>query len=243
MPVPAPILQRLQLFDRLPPDQLQRFAALLAVDRVDRRGVVVKRGDALPRLGFVVEGRLQSVTFTMDGKEVGTDFIEPGDFFGELSVIDGKPAPEYVIAVAPSRLVFMDRTLAHGLMFATPASAQAVAQRLAERLRRAASHRALLALPSSFQRVCAQLLLLAQQSQDGALVIHAPPTHQEIAIMVNTSRETVTRTLQFLQSQRVVQRAERHLRVEQPQVLQAAADGKVSPTTTPPAGAPKAGAG
>ena len=100
---------------------------------------------------------------------------------------------------------------------------------LAERMRRSARQRAVLALPSSFQRVCAQLSLLAQPAGGGRLVIVMPPTHQEIAIMVNTSRETVTRTLQFLQGLKVVARAGNELVVEQPETLQQAADGKVAP--------------
>lgn len=230
MPVLIPILQSLRLFDQLPVEKLAQVAQSMNERKVERREVVMKRGEVGAGLGFLIEGRLQVVNFTLDGKEVGTDFIEDGDFFGELSVIDGRPAPEYIIAVAPSRVVILDRERARDLMFSTPAGAEAVAKRLAERMRRAASHRALLALPSSFQRVCAQLALLAQRSSTGTVVISMPPTHQEIAIMVNTSRETVTRTLQFLQTMKVVARAGADLLVHQPETLQQAADGKVAPT-------------
>lgn len=229
MPILIPILQGLRLFDQLPPEKLARVANHMNERRAERREVIIKRGETGVGLGFLIEGRLQGVNFTLDGKEVGTDFIEKGDFFGELSVIDGRPAPEYVIAVAPSRVTFLDRDHARELMFASPRSAEAVATRLAERMRRVASHRAVLALPSSFQRVCAQLSLLAQQGVDGRRVIVMPPTHQEIAIMVNTSRETVTRTLQFLLGQKVVVRTGNELVVQQPGTLQDAADGKLAP--------------
>lgn len=229
MPILIPILQGLRLFDQLPLEKLAQIANHMSERRADRREVIIRRGEVGAGLGFLIEGRLQTVNFTLDGKEVGTDFIENGDFFGELSVIDGRPAPEYVIAVAPSRVAVLDRDRARELMFSTPAGAEAVATRLAERMRRAASHRAMLALPSSFQRVCAQLALMAQH-REGALVIAMPPTHQEIAIMVNTSRETVTRTLQFLQTMKVVSRAGSDLLVSQPDVLQQAADGKVTPS-------------
>ena len=229
MSILIPILQGLRLFDSLPLAKLAEVAPTMNERRVERREVVIKRGETDAGLGFLIEGRLQTVNFTLDGKEVGIDFINNGDFFGELSVIDGKAAPEYIIAVAPSRLVFLRRDLARELMFASPKGAEAVATRMAERMRLAASHRAMLALPSSFQRVCAQLALLAQHSAQGQVVIVMPPTHQEIAIMVNTSRETVTRTLQFLQSMKVVSRAGNELVVQQPQTLQQAADGKVAP--------------
>ncbi|HRD85645.1 MAG TPA: Crp/Fnr family transcriptional regulator [Rubrivivax sp.] len=229
MPILIPILQGLRLFDSLPQSKLSELSQVLSERRVERREVVVKRGDASAGLGFLIEGRLQTVDFTLDGKEVGIDFIAEGDFFGELAVIDGQPAPEYVIAVAPSRVVLLDRDRARELMFSTSATSASVAARLAERLRRAARQRALLALPSSFQRVCAQLALLAQRDKAGRVVILLPPTHQEIAIMVNTSRETVTRTMQFLQGMKVVARAGNELVVSAPGTLQDAADGKVAP--------------
>jgi len=232
MPILIPILQGLRLFDRLPLEKVAELSTYMTERRVERRQVVIKRGEADAGLGFLIEGRLQTVNFTLDGREVGLEFIGDGDFFGELSVIDGQPAPEYIIAVAPSRLTFLDRERARELMFSTPQAAEAVATRLADRMRRTASHRAVLALPSSFQRVCAQLVLLAQKVGDGRMVIITPPTHQEIAIMVNTSRETVTRTLQFLQGMKVVARAGNELVVEQPDTLQEAADGKVAPSKT-----------
>jgi len=230
MSILIPILQGLRLFDQLPIEKLAQLATVMSERRVDRREVIIKRGESDTGLGFLIEGRLQSVNFTLDGKEVGADFIENGDFFGELSVIDGRPAPEYIIAVAPSRVTFLDRDRARNIMFSTPRGAEAVATRLAERMRRAASHRALLALPSSFQRVCAQLALLAQPTPEGQVTINTPPTHQEIAIMVNTSRETVTRTLQFLQGMKVITRSGNLLVVHLPDTLQQAADGKVAPT-------------
>ncbi len=230
MPILIPILQGLRLFDSLPADKLAEVSVTMNERRVERREVVIKRGETDAGLGFLIEGRLQTVNFTLDGREVGIDFVEDGDFFGELSVIDGQPAPEYIIAVAPSRIAFLERERARELMFSTPRGAAAVAERLAARMRRSAGHRALLALPSSFQRVCAQLTLLTQKDSSGQTVITMAPTHQEIAIMVNTSRETVTRTLQFLQGLKVLARDGNSLLVHQPETLQEAADGKVAPT-------------
>lgn len=230
MPILIPILQSLRLFDSLPQTKLVELSQVMSERRVERREVVIKRGDTDAGLGFLIEGRLQTVDFTLDGREVGIDFVEERDFFGELAVIDAQPAPEYVIAVAPSRVALLDRERARELMFSTPRASESVATRLAERMRRAARQRAVLALPSSFQRVCAQLMLLTQKDGVGRIVIVLPPTHQEIAIMVNTSRETVTRTLQFLQVQKVVARAGDELVVHQPDTLQQAADGKVAPT-------------
>jgi CRP/FNR family cyclic AMP-dependent transcriptional regulator len=231
MPLSIPTLQRLRLLDQLPAEELARFGRSMVEKQLERRQVVLRPGEHPAGLGFLIEGRLQTVSFTLDGKEVGTEFIDAGDFFGEVPLIDGQPAADYIIAIAPSRIVFLDREEAHRLMFATPEGARAIAERLADRLRRASSYRSLLALPSSFQRVCAQLSMLARPSKPGTgAVIIQPPTHQEIAIMVNTSRETVTRTLQFLLAMNVLTRDGQDLVVAQPLILQKAMDGTVAPS-------------
>ena len=232
MPVLVPILQSLRLFDTLALEQLVALSPTLSERTAERREVVIKRGQVDAGLGFLIEGRLQSVDFTMDGREVGLHFVDNGNFFGELSVIDRQPAAEYVIAVAPSRILFVDQERARALMFSTPQAAEAVSHRMAERIRQATRQRSLLALPSSFQRVCAQLLSMTRPGRTGVVVIELPPTHQEIAIMVNTSRETVTRTLQFLQGLNVVAREGNQLVVHLPDTLQQAADGKVAPAKT-----------
>lgn len=229
MSILIPILQGLRLFENLPAARLRELSQAMSERRVERREVVIKRGDRDAGLGFLIEGRLQTVDFTLDGREVGIDFVDERDFFGELAVIDHQPAPEYVIAVAPSRVALLDRDRARELMFSTPETSASVALRLAQRMRRSARQRAVLALPSSFQRVCAQLLLMTPAQSGGPVTIQLAPTHQEIAIMVNTSRETVTRTMQFLQALKVVARNGQSLVVNQPQTLQDAADGRIVP--------------
>jgi CRP-like cAMP-binding protein len=81
-------------------------------------------------------------------------------------------------------------------------------RKLAGRLRQMTQQRTLLGLPNVSQRVCCQLWsLTANNSEENeACAIKNPPTHQEIAIMLNVSRETVTRVFQKLQNQRIVQR-------------------------------------
>ena len=71
--------------------------------------------------------------------------------------------------------------------------------RLSSRVREVSAQRTLLALPNPFQRLCVQLLLLCRRTATaGETVIDPVPTHQELAIMINSSRETVTRAFQVL---------------------------------------------
>ncbi len=229
MTFPIIALQAFGLLRGLPTDLLAAAGERMTEQTFARRAVVLKKGEPSPALGFLIEGRLQAVDFTVDGREVGLYFVEPGDYFGELSVIDGEASSEFVIAVARSRVAFLPREMARSLMFALPSISERVATRLARRLRAASTQRRVLGLASPFQRLCAQLLQLLESSGGGQITITSPPTHQEIAIMINASRETVTRAFQLLQSQRVLRREGNALTVENVDTLRAIAEGRKEP--------------
>lgn len=231
MPIPPDQLPRIALLRDLPANAQAELAAAAIERRLSRREVVANKGDALQFFPLVVDGRLQGIDFTVDGREVGLYFVGPGEFFGELSLIDRAPMAETVIALAPASLLLLPRERTRSLMFSTPEVAEKVALRLTARLRAEAAQRLLLALPNPMQRLCAQLLHLAEEAaaQSGnrgaGQTIPFAPTHQEIAIMINSSRETVTRAFQQLQNQQILQRDGTRLLVLKPDALARLAEG------------------
>lgn len=229
MPIPVPVLQNFPLLRDLPTETLSRLGESMTERSFARREVVIKKGEPGHVLCFLVEGRLQGVDFTVDGREVGLYFVEPNDYFGELSVIDGLPRPEFVIAVGRSRVGTLPREEARTLLVSTPAMAQRITARLAQRLRLVSAQRTLLGLPNPAQRICAQLIQLSVKVADGKVVIAHAPTHQEIAIMINTSRETVTRVFQVLQARGILKRDGNQWRVENSRYLSDVAEGRADP--------------
>jgi DNA-binding transcriptional regulator YhcF (GntR family) len=89
--------------------------------------------------------------------------------------------------------------------------------------------RTLLSLPNPFQRLCVLLLQLPQQVVNGLTEIDQSPTHQELAIMINASRETVTRSFQVLFLNKVLERDGNVLRLLQPAELNDIAEGRATP--------------
>lgn len=226
MSVAPELLRQIALLREFPESALAALAEGAMERTVARREVVLHKGAALQFFPFLLDGRLQGIDFTVDGREVGLYFVGSGEFFGELAVIDREPIAETVIALAPSRLLLFPKELARTLMFATPDVAEKVALRLAARLRKVSGQRVLLALPNPMQRLCAQLLQLAGADTSGTLAIPYVPTHQEIAIMINSSRETVTRAFQQLQSQAVLRRDGAQLLILDAEALQGMAAGQ-----------------
>ncbi|QFY88986.1 Crp/Fnr family transcriptional regulator [Magnetovirga frankeli] len=205
----ADLLRRFSLLSGLPEPALNLLASQAGLRRYRRREVVLEAGQLAPGVCFLFEGRLQGVDFTLDGREVGLYFVSPGGFCGELGLFDGKQQPEFVITLAPSLVVNLPMPALRQVMHEAPALMQAFCQRLAERVRTLTEQRNLLALSSIPQRVCAQLWLLSRELGDAKqrpLTLDNPPTHQELAIMLNLSRETVTRVFQTLQARQIVKR-------------------------------------
>jgi len=233
MPIPVSVLQNFHLLRDLPVETLARLGDGMTERTFARREVVIKKGEQGAMLGFLVEGRLQGVDFTVDGREVGLYFVDPNDYFGELSVIDGLPRSEFVIAVGRSHVATLPRDAARSLLASTATVAQRVTARLAQRLRAVSAQRTLLSVPNPAQRVCAQLIQLVIKLADGKAVIAHAPTHQEIAIMINTSRETVTRVFQVLQARGVLKRDGHQWQVVNARYLDEVAEGRTDPPKAP----------
>jgi len=193
----------------------------------NKREVVLIKGVAPQHLCFLLEGRLQGVDFTIDGKEVGTFFVDPLDFFGELGVLDGEPQPESVMAVVKSIVLMIPRDFIRPILVAMPAMAEALVLRLSHKLRLAQEQRMILGLANPLQKVCAQLTILSRNASSPGLIPNMP-THQELAIMINSSRETVTRVFQLLQGKGLVFRNGSNLQIKQLTIVKKIAEGQRS---------------
>ncbi len=209
MVVTPELLSFFPLLKTLPQDSLAQLALQSSIQKFARRAVVLNAGVDEAHVCFLFEGRLQGVDFTVDGREVGLYFVEPGDFCGELGIFDYGSQPEYVIVLSPAVVVLVPVTALRDKMLYSPLMASYLGERLAKRLRHMTYQRSLLGMPNIGQRVCCQLWLLVTENDKTnmrAAVIKSPPTHMEIAIMLNLSRETVTRVFQSLQASEVVKR-------------------------------------
>jgi CRP/FNR family cyclic AMP-dependent transcriptional regulator len=229
MPVSAYLLGQIPLLRQLNADWMARLSERMVLQEFARRAMVLSRDAPAPSMGFLLEGRLQGIDFTVDGRSVGLFFVEAGDFFGDLSIVDAKPPAEFIMAATKSTVALLDAETARQLVFENPDVSRAIMLRLAARVRSVMAQRTLLSLPNPFQRLCSLLLQMAQNAQGKAsatVEIKQTPTHQEMAIMINASRETVTRAFQQLFAQQVLVRDGDLLRVLKPEFVRDVAEGR-----------------
>jgi len=219
-------LHNIPMLRGLDPETMSFVARSLTVKRVGKGVHVLHKGGPGDHLLFLLAGRLQVVDITMEGKEIGLSFIEPGDYFGELSIIDDLPRSASIVACEVSLIALLPRPQAQALIYKNPLVAERVLKRMTASLRASSNYRAILGLPNAFQRVYALLQQFTITAPGGLVVIEKLPTQQEMAIMVNTSRETVSRAVQGLIQRGIVEKDLRRLIVRKPAELLAAANGE-----------------
>ncbi|HKB55043.1 MAG TPA: Crp/Fnr family transcriptional regulator, partial [Ramlibacter sp.] len=184
-------------------------------------------------LYLLFSGSLQAVDIAEDGREIGLNLIGPGSFFGELSVIDGLPRSAHIVALQPSVVGVIPQAAAREIFYKLPATAEAMMRHLTELVRNLSNYRALLAIPNAQQRVYALLQQLGRRMPGGLTVIPNLPKQQEVAIMINTSRETVSRAVAQLVAMGVLEKDYRRLIVRDPQRLRTLAMQNTPGTAAP----------
>jgi len=220
-------LRQVPLLSGLDSVTLESIKGLLQVRKVSKGSYVVHKGSSGDHLLFILSGRLQAVDITDDGQEIGLSLLDTGDYFGEISIIDGLPRSASVVACENSVVGQLSKPHAQALIYQHPQVAERVLKRLAAGLRKASFHQAVISLPNAFQRVFTLLEHMACDAPGGLRLIEKIPKQQEIAIMANTSRETVSRAINILIEQGAVHKDRRRLIVRKPDLLRNAALGKV----------------
>jgi len=214
-------LQNIPLLSGLDSDTLAKVGALMSFRKVEKDSYILHKGAAGDCLLFLLAGRLRVIDLTEDGREIGLLILTPGDYFGELSIIDGQPRSASVVATEHSLIALLPTVHASTLIHSHASVAKQVMQRLAQKIRIESDHRAILGIQNAHRRVFALLAQLVTVAPGGLAVIENVPMRQEVAIMANTSRETVSRALQALIQQGVVEKDLRRLIVRQPERLKA----------------------
>ena len=194
------VLQRIPLFSGLPRADLESLAEMAAERRYPKDSIILYEEDPGTALYCILSGRVKVSRCSEDGKEVILDLLHPGDFFGEMALLDGLRRSATVTALEDTVLLLLERENFLRQLSRKPEMAQAIIQVLCRRLRRADDRIASLALLDVYGRVARILLQLGEEHgtrcPEGVKL--RSPSQQSLADMVGASRETVSRILNDL---------------------------------------------
>jgi CRP-like cAMP-binding protein len=190
-------LRSIPLFADVSDGDLKAIADHLIERRLPRNTTIVEEGLPGDYMYVIREGRVKVTKLSEDGREKILQFLECGDFFGEMALLDSAPRSATVKTLSPTRVLALSRAAFLDVLQSHPPIAMVVIRELARRLRETDVQASSLSFQRVEERTRGLLERLAREPRDGRRAT-PPLTHQQIADMIGTSRETVTRVIQRL---------------------------------------------
>jgi CRP/FNR family transcriptional regulator, cyclic AMP receptor protein len=179
-------------------------------------GIFLMEGSASTEAYYIESGIVQFARYAANGRHSILREMGPGETFGEMSALDGKPRSVSVLTKS-GQCTFRQLTAQqyHALLIDHPEVALWLAMEMANRIRDLTDRTVELATMPVSSRLQSHLLRLCERDgiADDVAVIKTLPTHIELAAMIGTHREAVTRELNELSRAGIIAQASRRLTV------------------------------
>lgn len=191
------VLAHNPLFSGLEDFYLKDIAPIGEVRSWPKGSQIICEGDSGDTVYFLLSGKAKVTLYGEEGREIVLSVLKAGDMFGEMSIIDGKPRSANVEAVKDlecfvvSREAFLDYLSKHHKVY------MMLFAYLTGRLREATRKIGGLALLDVCGRIAHTLIGMSRQGEPDIerVVAIERPTHEELAAMIGSSREVVSRAL------------------------------------------------
>jgi CRP/FNR family cyclic AMP-dependent transcriptional regulator len=199
--------RKFALFAELDDRELAAIAAVAKSRHYAKDDVIFHADESGDVFCLIREGQVKVTMISPEGKEIILSLLGPGDFFGEMSLLDDEPRSATVVATEVLDLVTIWRSDFLQILQENFSITRKVLAELSRRLRSASNRIESLATMDVYGRLARFFLELAQdsgKSLDNGYVAVTRPTHQAIANMIGTSRETVSRLIHDLMRQNLL---------------------------------------
>jgi CRP/FNR family cyclic AMP-dependent transcriptional regulator len=188
------------LFSGLGCDELQLIARSAQKKVYPKNTIILSEGDTTDSLYMVCSGKVKVSIIDEYGKEIILAILGPGEYFGEMTAMaDGASRSACVMTREPCELVVLQKEAFRKIVKNNPDIVFTLLHKSMERLREANKKIESLALLDVYGRV-ARLFTNLAKSHGNVQIIEDKLTHQDIASMVGSSREMVSRVLKELSS-------------------------------------------
>ena len=191
------MLEKIPLFASLPSDAIQTLETHSSIKSYRKNTVIIERGDGSNSLYVLEGGKVRVYVSDEDGKEVVLNVLEaPGAYFGELALVGDTERTASVMTVEDSKMRIISKQNFSACLAGNPQIALELIHDLVKQVKMLTDRVGTLALNDVYGRVAATLSEWAKE-EDGRLIT-GRLTQQEIAQMVGSSREMVSRIFKDL---------------------------------------------
>ncbi len=192
------LLKGVYIFSEVSEEHLNEILSHCKDKKAAKGDVIVSENEKGDSMFLILDGEVKVSLVSEEGKEIILSTLRKGDFFGEMSLLDGEPRSANVIALTDTELLELSRTDFLNEIVSNKHIAGAILKVLSMRLRK--SNERILGLMSKdvFDRLAEyfqkEAKVKGRELIDGSVVFERLP-QSEIAAIVGSSRETVTRTI------------------------------------------------
>jgi len=200
-------LRRIHLFRDFTDEELRDIAPVLQ-ERDYRRGEIVLLAEETSKYMYIVKyGEVKVVQSSKNGRENILAFHHSGETFGELALLDGQTSPATVVAKEDCKVVVISREDFHRVLMLNQKVLRCLIEILSQKLRE--SWKIIQALKYTDAETRLKFILINLSLSDGVqkpegTLINTKVTHQDLAEMAGTSRETISRLISKLQQQQLL---------------------------------------
>ena len=222
-------LKRCDLFEQLPQEELRHVEGRSRIRRFARSSPVYLPSEHADGVLLLLSGRVKICSFTADGKQGILTFIENGELFGELSILEEGEREEYAEAVEASSIMLIPGAEMQRLLARYPQISLGITKLMGMRRRRIERRLKYLLFHSNRQRLVHLILELADdygiRTPDG-IDLGIKLSHQDLANIIGSTRETVTVILGELQKEGSLKIRRRKILIIEPDRLSSEVDVK-----------------
>jgi CRP/FNR family cyclic AMP-dependent transcriptional regulator len=193
--------KQIPLFSELSDRELEKIIQVATKQKYHKDNIILIEEEVGSTMFIILSGRVKISRISDDGREVILSILSEGDFFGEMSLLDGHTRSASVTAIEESELLVIRREEFLQILRDFPQIAINLLKELAQRIRKSDEHIKSLSLQDATGRVATTLLRIAEDSgvfRRGQVEIAELPLQQDLANMAGTSRETISRVIKSL---------------------------------------------
>ncbi|PPR78433.1 MAG: Cyclic AMP receptor protein [Alphaproteobacteria bacterium MarineAlpha2_Bin1] len=207
------LLSKVNLLKNINDDDLNNLSDSGAILTYNLGEQIIDRNSDNKDVFFVISGSVRVVNYSNSGREIAFAKFSEGDFFGEISAIDGKPRSANVVAIENCTLISVKRDSFINLLNSNSKISFLILKRFTDIIRISDERIMDLSTLRAVQRVYVELL--RRTDKDAAVpelwVIRPMPSHSLIASLAGTTRETVARVLSNLSDAKIVEKKSKAL--------------------------------
>lgn len=195
------VLRSIPLFSELNDEELIEISKQTVRQVYKKDNMVLIEEEVGSTMFIILDGRVKISRISDEGREVILSILCDGDFFGEMSILDGHTRSANAVTLEDTEMLIFRRENFLQMLYDYPQVAINLLKELAHRLRRSDSQIKSLSLQNALGRVASTILRIADDSgtiKHGKVEIASLPPQQDLANMAGTSRETISRVIKSL---------------------------------------------